>query len=140
MAAFLLAGCFNNGDSIIYEKLEVNDFDSPPKSTVLTRKEMTNKTLRYTEIKIEKAGEEAARLSVADGFSGLNDHFSSGIVDVIDSEAHKYRAIYIGNDNTVDYIKNNDLKNEYEKVVLELYDAMEEANEKMPYIEFTVVE
>jgi hypothetical protein len=140
MVALLLAGCFNNGDYTIYEQLEVTESDPPPKRTVLNREEMTNKTLRYTEIKIDEVGEKVARLSVADSFSGLNDHFSSGIVDVIDSEDNKYRAVYIGNDNTVDYIENNNSKNEYEKEVLELYDAMQGANEKMPYIEFTVVE
>ena len=29
IVAFLLAGCSNNEDSIIYEKLEVTDSDSP---------------------------------------------------------------------------------------------------------------
>ncbi|MGD6804430.1 hypothetical protein [Rossellomorea aquimaris] len=31
---------------------------------------MDNKTLRYTEVKIADGGEEAARLSAADRFSG----------------------------------------------------------------------
>ncbi|MGM0851382.1 MAG: hypothetical protein ACQEWI_02035 [Bacillota bacterium] len=52
--------------------------------------------MRYTEVKIEAVGEQAARLYVASSFSGLNDHFSSGLVDVLDSEGNKYHGIYIG--------------------------------------------
>ncbi|MGM0851008.1 MAG: hypothetical protein ACQEWI_00035 [Bacillota bacterium] len=98
---------------------------------------MDNKKIRYTEVEIEDVGEQAARVFVADSFSGLNDHFSSGLVDVIDKEGNKYRAIYIG-----EYYKENfSAENEYEKEVLELYRSREKANEdEMPYIEFTVID
>jgi hypothetical protein len=97
MVVLLLVGCSADPrDSIVYEKLEVSQEEAVPERTLLTREEMDNKTMRYTEVKIAEVGEEAARLSVADSFSGLNDHFCSGLVDVIDAEGNKYRAIYKG--------------------------------------------
>ncbi|WP_201714624.1 hypothetical protein [Rossellomorea arthrocnemi] len=98
---------------------------------------MDNKKMRYTEVEIEEVGEQAARVFVADSFAGLNDHFSSGLVDVIDQEGNKYRAIYIG-----EYYKENfSAKNEYEKEILELYQSRDKENEEgMPYIKFTVIE
>jgi hypothetical protein len=111
-----------------------------PVSTLLNREEMANQSLRYTNTRIEEVGEEAARKSVADSFSMLNDHFSSRIVDIIDSEGNKYRAIYIGNDSTVNYILNKGQRNEYEEEVLELYEEMNKTNEKMPYTKFSAAE
>ncbi|MGD6849214.1 hypothetical protein [Rossellomorea aquimaris] len=105
--------------------------EAVPERTLLTREEMDNKTMRYTEVKIAEVGEEAARLSVADSFSRLNDHFSSGVMDVFDAEGNKYRAIYIGDT----YIENFSAKNEYEKAVLEFYRSKDKEDEK-PYIKF----
>ncbi|WP_419160100.1 hypothetical protein [Rossellomorea sp. BNER] len=136
-----LVGCSDNRDSVIFEKLEISEEGDAPVSTLLNREEMSNQSLRYTNTRIEEVGEEAARKSVADRFSMLNDHFSSGIVDIIDSEGNKYRAIYIGgNDNTVNYILNKSQRNEYEEEVLELYEEMNKTNKKMPYIKFSSVE
>ncbi|MCA0151123.1 hypothetical protein LCD52_20500 [Rossellomorea vietnamensis] len=84
MVALLLVGCFDDSrDSIVFEKLEVSQDEAVPEFTLLSREEMDNTTMRYTEVQIAEVGEEAARLHVADSFSGLNDHFSSGVVDVI---------------------------------------------------------
>ncbi|MFI8685886.1 hypothetical protein [Rossellomorea sp. NPDC077527] len=117
----------------MFEKLEISQDEAVPEFTLLSREEMDNKTMRYTEVKIADVGEEAARLSVADSFSGLKDHFSSGLVDVIDKEGNKYRAIYIGEY----YEENFSAENEYEKEVLVLYRSREKAKEDdMPYIEF----
>ncbi|MCR8848336.1 hypothetical protein NQ095_07975 [Rossellomorea sp. SC111] len=98
---------------------------------------MDNTKMRFTKVVIEDVGEQAARLSVADSFSGLNDHFSSGLVDVIDNEGNKYRAIYIGEY----YEENFGAENEYEKEVLELYRSREKAKEDdLPYIEFKEID
>jgi PBP1b-binding outer membrane lipoprotein LpoB len=140
IVTLFLVGCSDNRDSVIFEKLEVSEEGDAPVSTLLNREEMTNQSLRYTNTRIEEAGEEAARKSVADRFSMLNDHLSSGIVDIIDSAGDKYRAIYIGNDNTVNYILNKSQRNEYEEEVLELYEEMNKTNKKMPYIKFSAVE
>ncbi|WP_421383321.1 hypothetical protein ACOJQI_02755 [Bacillus salacetis] len=96
---------------------------------------MDNKTMQYTEVKIADVGEEAVRLSVADSFSGLNDHFSSGLMDVLDVEGNQYRAIYIGEN----YQENFSAENEYEKAVLEFYRSKDKEDEK-PYIDFKIVE
>ncbi|MGM0846114.1 MAG: hypothetical protein ACQEUT_14145 [Bacillota bacterium] len=37
--------------------------EAVPERTLLTREEMDNKTMRYTEVKIAEVGEEAARLA-----------------------------------------------------------------------------
>ena len=138
MVALLLVGCFDDSrDSIVFEKLEVSQDEAVPEFTLLSREEMDKQKMRYTKVVIKDAGEQAARLSVADSFSGLNDHFSSGLVDVIDKEGNKYRAIYIGGY----YEENFSPENEYEKEVLELYRSREKANEDdMPYIEFKEID
>lgn len=138
MVALLLVGCFEDSrDSIVFEKLEVSQDEAVPEFTLLSSEEMDNQKMRYTKVVIEDAGEQAARLSVADSFSGLNDHFSSGLVDVIDKEGNKYRAIYIGEY----YEENFSAENEYEKEVLELYRSREKAKEDdMPYIEFKEID
>ena len=138
MVALLLVGCFDDSrDSIVFEKLEVSQDEAVPEFTLLSREEMDNTTMRYTEVEIAEVGEEAARLFVADSFSGLNDHFSSGVVDVIDKKGNKYRAIYIGEY----YEENFGAENEYEKEVLELYRSNEKAKEDdMPYIEFKEID
>ncbi|MCR8848285.1 hypothetical protein NQ095_07715 [Rossellomorea sp. SC111] len=98
---------------------------------------MDNKQMRYTEVEIEGVGEQAARAFAADSFSGLNDHFSSGLVDIIDQDGNKFRAIYIGGD----YKEHSIAENDYTKEVLDLYQSREKENEdKMPYIEFTVID
>jgi hypothetical protein len=96
---------------------------------------MDNTTMRYTEVEIAEVGEEDARLYVADSFSGLNDHFSSGVVDVIDKKGIKYRAIYIGEY----YEENFSAENEYEKEVLKLYLSREKEDD-LPYIEFKEID
>lgn len=138
MVALLLVGCFDDSrDSIFFEKLEVSQDEAVPEFTLLSREEMDNTTMRYTEVEIAEVGEEAARLYVADSFSGLNDHFSSGLVDVIDNEGNKYRAIYIGEY----YEENFGAENKYEKEVLELYRSRKKAKEDdMPYIEFKEID
>jgi hypothetical protein len=138
IVALSLVGCsFSNNDSPIFEELGVSKSEAVPDFTLLSREEMDNKKMRYTEVEIEEVGEQAARVFVADSFAGLNDHFSSGLVDVIDQEGNKYRAIYIG-----EYYKENfSAKNEYEKEILELYQSRDKENEEgMPYIKFTVIE
>jgi hypothetical protein len=136
MVALLLVGCFDDSrDSIVFEKLEVSQDEAVPEFTLLSREEMDNTTMRYTEVEIAEVGEEAARLFVADSFSGLNDHFSSGVADVIDKKGNKYRAIYIG-----DYYKENfGAENKYEKEVLELYRSREKEDD-LPYIEFKEID
>jgi hypothetical protein len=138
IVALSLVGCsFSNNDSPIFKELGVSQSGAVPDFTLLNREEMANKDMRYTEVEIEDIGEQAARLFVADSFSGLNDHFSSGLIDVVDQEGNKYRAIYIGNYNK----ENFSTENEYEKEVLELYQSREKENdEKMPYIEFEKVD
>ncbi|CAN7271132.1 hypothetical protein [Rossellomorea sp. LjRoot5] len=138
MVALLLVGCFDDSrDSIVFEKLEVSQDEAVPEFTLLSKEEMDNTTMRYTEVEIAEVGEEAARLYVADSFSGLNDHFSSGLVDVIDNEGNKYRAIYIGEY----YEENFGAENKYEKEVLELYRSRKKAKEDdMPYIEFKEID
>ena len=138
MVASLLVGCFDDSrDSIVFEKLEVSQDEAVPEFTLLCREEMDNQKMRYTKVVIEDVGEQAARMSVANSFSGLNDHFSSGMVDVIDKEGNKYRAIYIGEY----YEENFSAENEYEKEVLELYRSREKAKEDdMPYIEFKEID
>lgn len=136
MVALLLVGCFEDSrDSIVFEKLKVSQDEAVPEFTLLSREEMDNTTMRYTEVEIAEVGEEAARLFVADSFSGLNDHFSSGVVDVLDKKDNKYRAIYIG-----EYYKENfDAENEYEKEVLELYRSREKEDD-LPFIEFKEID
>lgn len=138
MVASLLVGCFDDSrDSIVFEKLEVSQDEAVPEFTLLCREEMDNQKMRYTKVVIEDVGEQAARMSVANSFSGLNDHFSSGMVDVIEKEGNKYRAIYIGEY----YEENFSAENEYEKEVLELYRSREKAKEDdMPYIEFKEID
>jgi hypothetical protein len=134
--ALLLVGCSaDSRDAIIYEKLGVDKDAEIPKSTQVTIEEMDKKTMRYTEVKLGDVGENAARLLVAADFSGLNDHFSSGLMDVIDAEGTKYRAIYIGH-----YYKENfSAENEYEKAVLEFYRTKDKGDEK-PYIQFKIMD
>ncbi|MEI2666130.1 hypothetical protein [Rossellomorea sp. LJF3] len=138
MVALLLVGCFDDSrDSIVFERLEVSQVEAVPEFTLLSRDEMDNTTMRYTEVQIGEVGEEAARLHVADSFSGLNDHFSSGVVDVIDKKGNKYRAIYIGEY----YEENFGAENEYEKEVLELYRSRKKAKkDDMPYIDFKKID
>ncbi|WP_061809631.1 hypothetical protein [Rossellomorea vietnamensis] len=138
VVALLLVGCFEDSrDSIVFEKLEVSQDKAVPEFTLLSREEMDNTTMRYTEVEIAEVGEEAARLFVADSFSGLNDHFSCGVVDVIDKKGNKYRAIYIGEY----YEENFGAENEYEKEVLELYRSRKKAKkDDMPYIEFKEID
>ena len=138
MVALLLVGCFEDSrDSIIFEKLKVSQDEAVPEFTLLSTEEMDNQKMRYTKVVIEDVGEQAARLSAAGSFSGLNDHFSSGLVDVIDNEGNKYRAIYIGEY----YEENFSAENEYEKEVLELYRSRKKAKEDdMPYIEFKEID
>ncbi|MCA1065881.1 hypothetical protein QTG56_11035 [Rossellomorea sp. AcN35-11] len=132
MVVVLLVGCsLDSRDSAVYEKLKVSQEENVPERTLLTREEMDNKRMRYTEVKIAEVGEEAARLSVADSFSGLNNHFSSGVMDVLDAEGNKYRAIYIGDT----YVENFSAKNEYEKAVLEFYRSKDKEDDK-PFIKF----
>ncbi|MGM0753663.1 MAG: hypothetical protein ACQET6_17270 [Bacillota bacterium] len=132
MVVLLLVGCSpDSRDSTVYEKLEVSQEEAVPERTLLTREEMDNKKMRYSEVKIAEVGEEAARLSVADSFSGLNDHFSSGIMDVLDAEGNKYRAIYIGEN----YQENFSAENEYEKAVLKFYRSKDQEDER-PFIDF----
>ncbi|MCC5801830.1 hypothetical protein [Rossellomorea vietnamensis] len=136
MVALLLVGCFEDSrDSIVFEKLEISQDEAVPEFTLLSREEMDNTTMRYTEVEIAEVGEEAARLFVADSFSGLNDHFSSGVVDVIDKKGNKYRAIYIGEY----YEENFGAEKEYEKEVLELYRSREKEDD-LPYIEFKEID
>jgi hypothetical protein len=131
-----LTGCSpDSRDSTIFETLNVSQDEVVPESTLLKREEMDNKTMRYTEVKIAEAGEEAARLSAADRFSGLNDHFSSGLMKIVDAEGNEYRAIYIGGN----YKENFSAENEYEKAVLEFYRSKDKEDEK-PYIEFKVMD
>ncbi|WP_044339387.1 hypothetical protein [Rossellomorea aquimaris] len=132
MVVLLLVGCSpDSRDSIVYEKLEVSQEEAVPERILLTREEMDNKKMRYSEVKIAEVGEEAARLSVADSFSGLNDHFSSGVMDVLDGEDNKYRAIYIGEN----YQENFNAENEYEKAVLKFYRSKDKEDER-PFIDF----
>jgi hypothetical protein len=44
--------------------------EAVPDFTLLNREKVANKDMRYTEVEIEDVGEQAARLFVADSFSG----------------------------------------------------------------------
>jgi hypothetical protein len=138
LAVILLVGCsVDSRDTIIFEKLGVSHEETVPDGTLLTREEMDNTRMRYSEVRIDDVGEDSARLSVADSFSGLNDHFSSGLLDIMDAEGNQYRAIYIGEY----YQENFSAENEYEKAVLEFYRSKENAGEDdLPYIGFKVME
>lgn len=122
----------------IYYEMEIDNPSVPPSDDKITyRKEVAKPGLVFVKYTTEGSGEEDSKRSIADSITGLKEHYSIVIIDMIDKNNEDWYAVYIDNENSIRLIEDTSPEDltEVEKKVKDYYESLDDP--KSPILKYS---